>query len=278
MDLDWHAVAQTTYDKDGFFGIQTDVYGEEESGSSPYEGHHLHGFVSRPLSAKLDPGTHEVDAANAAQALVMKVGGVRGAAFVLEDPRILPLLPTLQEGETMMYGAQWGQFVRCHADGSISLVTTSKPASDGTGQPLHLWIRPTGLEFVAQWGRLIFDQTGFHVKHVSGARFDLGSIGGMPSPLSAIGSYVAMQAGMVMANASAVSAGSSQGTQQAVALAAPVLAHLTLVQTALTAIQAALASAVPASAQTAAVQAAVTAATADLTAVTTTMPSPSLVG
>jgi hypothetical protein len=278
---DFHALSDTTIDPDGFHSASVDAYGEGEATSSPNESHHLHGFLSRPMAGVLDQASGEVDGANATQVLVLKYGH-RSHAFNCEDPRTVPLLPQLQRGESLMYGSAWGQFVRCHADGSISLVTTSKPASDGTGQPLHLWIRPTGLEFVAPWGRLVFDQTGFHVKHISGASMGLGSLGGFPAPLDSIASHFSVQAGIVSHDATAVAAGPSQGVQQPVALAAPVLEALTAVQVALTSVQAALASALPVSgitaAQTSAVQVAVAALDVVLTGTTTTLPSPSLAG
>lgn len=87
-------------------------------------------------------------------------------------------------------------------DKSIYLYTTN----DGTptGKGVYLRIAPTALEFYAPWGRLVFDASGFHAVTASGARLDLGGIGGLPGPLSALSSYATLSAASVKAEGSVV--------------------------------------------------------------------------
>lgn len=272
---DWYALSDSAFDEDGFLEAAVDAYGESDAKPLPYEVHHLHGFLGRPMPGTIDPDSGEVDAEASAQVYVMSAGD-RMHAFVCEDPRVVPNLPAIHPGESIQYGSAWGNFVRCHDDGSVSLVTATKPASDGTGQPLHFWIRPTGLEFVAPWARWVFDQTGWHVYHLpSGAEQHFGSLAGLPAPFDAIKSHYSVRAGIVSHDATAVAAGSSSGTQQAVALAAPVLL---VIQELVAAIATAIGGAgTPASAAQAAT-ALTTAAEAILALAPETVASPSFAG
>jgi hypothetical protein len=197
-------------DEDGFYGLQVDAYGEDESGVVPYEMHHLYGFLGRPT----DPGGDadgEVDPAKAGQVLYALEGG-RGHAWPLEDPRVLPRLPVCRPGESVMYAAP-GQFIRLHENGAISLCTSDVgdpdvPTAKGgsfQGKNVMLQITHDGLYFVAPWGRLIFDATGFHAVHQSGARLDLGTIGGLPSILG--GTYASISADNVTLDSSRVTSG-----------------------------------------------------------------------
>jgi hypothetical protein len=74
-------------------------------------------------------------------------------------------------------------------DGSIVTLTQT---SDG--QTVYLRVASDALRFVAPWGTLRFDASGFHVKTQWGARFDIGGVGGLPAPVSDMTSYVTMAA------------------------------------------------------------------------------------
>ncbi len=74
-------------------------------------------------------------------------------------------------------------------DGSVVVMTV---AADG--QTIYLRIAPDALRFVAPWGTLRFDASGFHAKTQWGARLDLGGVGGMPAPVSAMSSYATVSA------------------------------------------------------------------------------------
>lgn len=90
-------------------------------------------------------------------------------------------------------------------DNSITMYTTDdgKP----TGHGVYLKLSSTALEFYAPWGRLVFDASGFHVVTASGARMDLGGIGGIPGPLSTLASYATLSAATVKCAGSIVMLG-----------------------------------------------------------------------
>lgn len=200
------------YDDDDVLGVQVDTAGD--TGSAPLEMLHQHGFASRPLDPDVDAATQTAVGCVVQYAYQ---GSGQGFAWVSGDPRSLAKVPRLQKGESIQYGPQ-GNFVRCHADGSISLATTD----DGTfdGRSIFLRVLPTGLVFSFPFGRLTFDATGFHVLHSSGARIDLGAIGGMPAPLDALNSYATLSARMVSLQGSATSLGTDAGLTNQTAVAA----------------------------------------------------------
>lgn len=74
-------------------------------------------------------------------------------------------------------------------DGAIVLMTE---ADDG--QTIYLRVAKDALRFVAPWGTLRFDATGFHVKTQWEARLDLGGAGGLPGGLT---SYATLAASTV---------------------------------------------------------------------------------
>jgi len=93
----------TTYDADGFLGLQIDGYGEENSGLQPYELHAPYGFLARPLDPELDGGGQPI-AGKGCQVLFALEGG-RAHAWALGDPRVLKKLPPLQKGGSIQFGA-----------------------------------------------------------------------------------------------------------------------------------------------------------------------------
>lgn len=221
------------YDENGFLGVQCSPLAlRSVEGQAPaYQLLHPYGFGARPLDA---------DAATGKSCGVLQWSdGQEGYAILTEDSRATPLLPALKPGESIQYGPA-GNFVRCHADGSVTVFTTT----DGTlnGKSVYHQVRPDGFSMVAPWGKLTFDATGFHVLHSSGARIDAGAIGGLPSPLDALGSYVKISAAMAQIEAATVAIGTAAGAAEPAAKALATVAAFGSVATALTAVQAALAS------------------------------------
>jgi hypothetical protein len=104
----------------------------------------------------------------------------------------------ITEGDTVVAptGADAGQaMVIVKKDGSITLHATSN--NDTNGHSVFFRVSPTAFQFVAPWGRMIFDASGVHWTTKSGARFDMGgiSIPGLPSLLAdSFGSYVKLSA------------------------------------------------------------------------------------
>jgi hypothetical protein len=211
----------------GFHAVQVDVYGQRP-GMDPWQLSHTYGFLSRPL----DP---DPDGGRGCSAFYYRKGQSEGFAWLANDPRVQDLLPEILPGESFQYGAK-GQFVRCHPDGKISIFTTSDATPNG--QSVYQQVAPTGFTRVAPWGRETFDANGFHVKHVSGARIDLGAIGGLSAPLDALNSYVTLSAQAVHIEAALVTLGPADGAGMPAAKATVATAVFSALAGVLTALEA----------------------------------------
>ena len=197
--------AVSSYYEAGFLGISVDLDGGQKAGAPPMAPMHPYGFVSRPADPVADAGGIPTLGCE----VLYGWDGPQGYVLPLGDPRVMAKLPEVQGGESFQYGPT-GQFVRCHADGSISLFTTDDATTDG--RSIYLKISPTtGLEYSCPWGRLTFGPNGFHVLHSSGARLDLGAIGGLPGPLSSLSSYAKLEGGIASVKGGAVSVGTDGG-------------------------------------------------------------------
>jgi hypothetical protein len=205
----------------GFHAVQVDVFGQKP-GMDPWDLSHSYGFLSRPLDP--DPS------GKGCNVFYYRKGTSEGFAWLANDPRVQALLPEILPGESFQYGAK-GQFVRCHPDGKISIFTTNDATPNG--KSVFLQVAPTGFTRVGPWGRETFDDNGFHVKHVSGARVDLGAIGGFPPPLNVVNSYVTLSAQLVRIEGATVSLGPAGGAGMGAAKAPIAQASDTALLTAL---------------------------------------------
>jgi len=271
--LELGTVTFSGIDPSGFHAIQVDAFGEGSSGMSPFELSHPYGFASRALNPTAD--------GKGCSAFYWLKGSSEGFAWLANDPRVQALLPEIQPGESFHYGPK-GQFVRCHADGRVSIFTTDDATPNG--RSVYFQVAPTGFTWVAPWGRITFDANGFHVVHVSGARIDLGAIGGLPAPLDQLSSYATLSGHMVRLEGSALSLGPGAGEGEPAAKALTTLAVLQSLAAALDAVGASLAAltGVPtntsaASGPTATAATAITAAQLAVTAAIDTLPSSSMV-
>jgi hypothetical protein len=217
-------VLGSSYDDDGFLGVQIEVFGSKSVGF--FELSNPHGFQSRPL----DP-----DANGACQAYYWYEGS-RGYARLANDPRTQSLLPQSQKGETFLHGPTCA-FIRFKLDGSISLFTTDDNTTNG--RSVYLTLSPTGLEFNFPFGKLTYDANGFHAVTNSGARLDLGALTA-PAPLNIIPdmSYATLSASITHIEGSAVHVGTADPTApaQPVSLANSSLALAAALHDVLTAI------------------------------------------
>src|SRR5262249_36116897 len=62
------------------------------------------------------------------------------------------------------------------------------------GKTVYLKLGKDALRFVAPWGSLRFDESGFHVKTQWDARLDVGGVGGLPAPIASMTSYATLSA------------------------------------------------------------------------------------
>lgn len=157
-----------------------------------------------------------------AQVLVARPAGFDG-------PGVWTIISILGPGAGPILPADGGTFIRQGRDGTISLGTTTDGTKDGT--LAYLQVRRDGLRYVAPWGKISFDQGGLHVLHFSGARLDLGGIGGVPSPLDQLSTYATLSAAILQIQGSAIAMGTSAGAPDPVALSTAVLASFTAIAT-----------------------------------------------
>jgi len=208
MDLDIGTAQLSAIDEGDFVGVTIDGLGETP-GLPLYELLHTYGFLSRP--ADPDQDGKGCSAFYAEQ-------GSEGFAWLANDPRVQSKLPNIKAGESLWYGPK-GQFGRMHADGGISLCTFVD--GDPTKHAIYLMLSPTdGFRFESPWGRITFGPKGFHVRHGSGARIDMGKIAGIAAPLDALTSYIILSAAMISNNASAVAQGTDAGLTNEAAVTA----------------------------------------------------------
>lgn len=175
----------------------------------------------------------------AAQAITMQRGN-RDVCIATQDVRCLEIYGNLKPGETAAFAAGEDGLSQGRTlwkdDGSITHYTTHNNRADG--RSVYTRTAPDGIEWVAPWGTLRFDATGFHVRHISGAEFHLGGIGGLPFPLDQLNSYVSMSAGMIKQSAAIQSNGIGGGSS--LASASGVLEAISALQVEIAAVAAAL--------------------------------------
>lgn len=174
------------------------------------------GLLSIPLGPGMFDSSGNFTPANTSQQAAQAVAYVRNdqyAVMGIRDTRTQFTPGNIQPGETAVFAPGSTAQTIHKLDGSVTMQTIA--SSDNTSQ-VYLSVSPTALTFMAPWGRLVFDATGFHVSTISGAQFDLGAISA-PGPLSSVGTFCNINAGIVSIPASSVNIGTSAaGFAQAV--------------------------------------------------------------
>jgi hypothetical protein len=182
-----------------------------------------------------------------AEALVCRgVPGTTGVAINMRDERAGDAFGMLHPGDTCIHatGPLHGAMVLAREDGRATLLTSE----DGTitGRTVFCEVAPGTTEepggnfrVVGPFGKMTMGSNGFHVRHYTGARLDLGGIGGsaLPGPLSSLGAYVTVSAPIMRFECSALAIGTGTGSD-AVAKSTAVVAALTATSAALVAIAA----------------------------------------
>lgn len=189
------------------------------------------GFISRPgkpVSGKVS-----------AKCIALRRGST-DAIIASEDLRGNALKGNLDNGEACAYagGPEGTGQARTlwKKDGSVTQYTTDD--NTDAGKSVYFRTAIDGFQWVAPWGVMKWDATGFHLVHQSGASFDLGGIGGMPPPLDQFGSYIKLQAAALSVQTAGQALG--VGTPVPLALEPQVAAAITGLQTQITALSLAL--------------------------------------
>lgn len=227
--FDISTVSTTSYDEKGFLIASVEVPGGQDAGIDGFDLKHPYGFISRP------PDATQTDGCDLAFAYI----GSMPVALALGDTRKTKLLAELAKGESMQYGPG-GNFVRCKADGSISMCTSASGKLDSDAPTVFFDVRPNAFRLNAPWGRWWFDDTGYHAFTTAGAALDLGfiKIPGVPAPFDQLSSYADITAAMIRLKGTTVDLGNSPLTKDHLAHATPVLTLFGLVNATLTAVAA----------------------------------------
>lgn len=140
----------------------------------------------------------------------------------------------LHPGDTAQHatGPKHGAMLLTREDGRVTMLTSEDATT--TGRTVFIEVSPDGQRFVGPWGKVTFGADGFHVRHYTGARIDIGGIGGsaMPGPLAALGAYCSLSAPIIRLEGAAVALGGS-GPQDAVCKSTPLVVALTQLNVAL---------------------------------------------
>ncbi len=153
---------------------------------------------------------------------VIAIRGDRDIVIAARDTRSQAIYGNLKEGETCLFGP--GEFgtamgrVIIKQTGAVTLYTTDD--NTDTGKAVYMTLAPDGLTFVAPWGSMVFDATGFHLKTNAGPRLDMGGLSipvpGADSIVNAIAGYATLSAPIVKCAGNLVFLGNGPNYQAAV--------------------------------------------------------------
>ncbi len=128
----------------------------------------------------------------AAQCITLKRSD-RDLIIASRDLRNNDIYGKLAAGETCLYASGSQARTILNNKGEVVLMTTADNTKNGKG--VYLKVGTDKLEFMAPWGRMWFDASGFHIVNNAGAQFSLGCIAGVPAPLDALATYCKITAG-----------------------------------------------------------------------------------
>lgn len=169
----------------------------------------------------------------AAQGVILKTSD-RDICIASQDLRCFDLYGNLDYGEFCAFaggedGKAQGRVIG-KKDGSVTRFTTD--TNTAAGKSVYDRVKPDGFDWVAPWGSIRFDRSGFHVVHESGAEFHLGGIYGLPAPLDQLTTYCKIVAASVRLQSAGAPV--ADATAQA-AINAAVQVQIAALQVALTA-------------------------------------------
>lgn len=133
------------------------------------------------------------------------------------DTRVQNRPGNLGPGDSSQYALIGQASCTTKSDGSVTLSTTDD--NTAVGNNVQLTISPTGLYFIAPFGRITFDAAGFRVTNAAGATFTLNATA---DPIT--GNSIMMSAGSISINSGMVLLGQNLGIYGGAAIsAAPVV-------------------------------------------------------
>ena len=141
------------------------------------------GFVSIPPQPQAGQTTSE--------SLVLRGISNRDYVFATRDVLSQQMYANMNYGEVMIYAAgadgNAQAKIKCDQYGNIILYTKDDNTVNGNGMTMTINTSANGgtpgFGFYAAFGSFVFDATGLHINHVTGASMDLGGIN-LPAPLA----------------------------------------------------------------------------------------------
>ena len=142
-------------------------------------------LVQQPGLISLPPNA--VPGGTAAECTIIKTE-YRDFAIAMRDVNTQAQYGMIGPGETCIYGVgangtSQGRII-CKNNSSVTMATTD--TGDTSGNAVYFQVSPTSMQFVAPWGTMVFDKSGFHVLTAAGASFSLGGVPLLPPGLSAV--------------------------------------------------------------------------------------------
>jgi hypothetical protein len=105
---------------------------------------------------------------------------------------------------------------------------------------VYLQVKGDWFNLLGPFGKITYGANGFHLLHHTGARIDLGGIGGLPAPLDELGTYATISAAILKLQGTAIVLGPDTGVAEPAAKAIALQTVLVAIGAALTATASAL--------------------------------------
>lgn len=217
--FDVHHVLRTTVTEDGVVMLNIGDARSEVAADERVPLFQTPGVLSLPANPSPGTGGAEV------MCLETSAGYI---GMSVRDNRKSAIAGQTQPGETTVFASGSQACTLYKANGSVTQFTTHDNTANG--RSVYSMVAPTGFTRFMPWGKETFDEKGFHVTHISGARIDLGAISGLPPPLDTLDSYASMSAKIIRIEGSTISLGTSAGVPEPIAKATTLLALLTSLQ------------------------------------------------
>ena len=223
--FDVHHVLRTTVTEDGVVMLNIGDARGEISADERVPLFQAPGVLSLPANPSPGSGGAEVMCLETSSGYI---------GICARDNRKAALAGNVKQGETVVFASGSQACSIYKNDGSVTHMTTENGQS--SGPTIYERMAPDGFVRFARWGKETFDPTGFHIFTFSGARLDMGGIGGLPAPFSSLGSYARLSAKMVSIEGSVVALGPRTGLADTAAKATPALAAIAALNSVLTAL------------------------------------------
>lgn len=142
--------------------------GDVEAGYAQYVQHV--GFCSVPPDA-------DIQNQIAAEPILIKDIDNRDIVIGARHPASQVTYANMAPGDTIMFATDNSGSTKTRVKCNAAQKAIALQTVDSNGMDMQVALTQQGLFFTSPFGKLTFDETGFHITHKSGASFHLGSLG-----------------------------------------------------------------------------------------------------